>query len=181
MIIGITGLRRSGKTTVSKYLQAEHGFVAHNFKAAIIQEMKDKFPETLDALCRHLEGANNTVDGLFEEKPRAMRALMQNFGTDVRRAEDPNYWVDKWSKSLPDDNVVVDDVRFLNEADAIRLLGGVIIRVQNPDITSGGSHVTETEQEQIDADFSLEAEMGNKIELFRQTESALEIMKNNND
>jgi len=113
MIIGITGLRRSGKTTVSKYLQENHGFVSHNFKAALIKEMKEKFPDTLDALCRDLEGANNTVDGLFEEKPRAMRALMQNFGTDVRRAEDPNYWVDEWSKTLPDSKQIEQSLEII--------------------------------------------------------------------
>lgn len=63
-----------------------------------------------------------------------VRRLLQWWGTDFRRAEDPDYWVKKamarYEKApLP---VVFDDVRFPNEADAIRANGGLLVRVLAP-------------------------------------------------
>ena len=55
-----------------------------------------------------------------------VRQLLQYFGTDVRRAQNPNYWVDKVKEEIElaiefsADYVFVTDVRFPNEADLIK-------------------------------------------------------------
>lgn len=64
----------------------------------------------------------------------ATRYALQKLGTDVRRAQDDLYWVKR--SALPvqqllgaGQSVYSTDCRFTNELDAIRALGGVLIRV----------------------------------------------------
>lgn len=74
----------------------------------------------------------------FEEpKPRP---LLQWWGTDFRRKQDPNYWVKRLRKTLNDhrpDVALITDVRFRNEADLIHELGGTLVEVERigvPDV-----------------------------------------------
>lgn len=57
--------------------------------------------------------------------------LLQWWGTEYRRSQNPNYWVDKLRSQLLGLSGVsiVTDVRFYNEAELIRELGGFNIRV----------------------------------------------------
>jgi hypothetical protein len=110
-------------------------------------------------------GWENAKD-LFPE----VRRFLQHLGTDVRKLMGRDAWVDAWQAKLPplewsnEDgvlevdipaDVVVPDTRFLNEADRIRSLGGTIIRVVRPSITSTDTHPSEVEQEGIDAHFTV--------------------------
>jgi hypothetical protein len=83
--------------------------------------------------------------------PRSPRWVMQQWGTEYRRAADPGYWVNRLTKLVGSawyikrvDTVVVSDVRFSDEADVIRRLGGEIWQVQRPGfgVTVGG-HASE--------------------------------------
>jgi len=58
--------------------------------------------------------------------------LLQWWGTELRRAQDPNYWVKKTFVAIPKnaDIVMITDVRFPNEADAVKQQGGYTINVQ---------------------------------------------------
>lgn len=175
MIIGLTGYQGSGKTTVAQFLEDEFGFKRHNFKDGLVNEMKERLPDVLEIL-RRQEGYPS-VDFLFFHKPPMMRALMQNYGTEVRRKDDEKYWVDKWFHYLPKGHVVIDDVRFLNEADAVRLSSGIIIRVERDDITHGGDHSSETEQNQIEADFTIKGKAGSHVEIFQQARHIIDTIR----
>ena len=147
MIVGLVGFKRSGKSTVAKYLESKYGFYRHNFKDALIEEIKQNFPDLLEEIIEdeiyHAdmnetgEKNNIDIDWLFANKPPLIRALMQNYGTEVRRNEDINYWVNKWEIALRDmsqkgilpEDIVTDDVRFLNEAKVVNIWDGIIIRV----------------------------------------------------
>ena len=74
----------------------------------------------------------------FEEpKPRS---LLQWWGTDYRRAKDPDYWVKKLRKTLEEHKpevALISDVRFPNEVDFIHSLGGYVVkcvRTGTPDV-----------------------------------------------
>jgi hypothetical protein len=57
--------------------------------------------------------------------------LLQRIGSE-RRAEDPEYWVKKCFKTITDEKphiAIITDVRYLNEAAAIKAVGGYVIRV----------------------------------------------------
>jgi hypothetical protein len=180
MIIGLTGYKGSGKSTAAKYLEEKYGFKRVNFKDGLVAEMKERLPDVLEQLSKY---HHLSVDELFNIKPEIMRALMQNYGTEVRRADDPDYWVNKWNKTVSgnDVNIVVDDVRFGNERDALLMQEGVLIRITRLDITSGGEHQSETEQEGFEADFTIVAEPGSFESIYKQIDSIIETIKSNHD
>ena len=179
MIIGFTGLKGSGKTTASLHIQKEYGFKNNNFKDALVAEMLDRMPKVLLEL-KTLYDMN--INELFSQKPPIMRALMHNYGTELRRGDDPDYWVRRWAENLHDSNYVVDDVRFLNEAHAIRDRQGVIIRIVRHDQDdSNDQHVSEQEQNQIKADFTIYASTGNHTSLYKQIDDVIQQLKSNVD
>jgi len=172
MIIGIVGFKQVGKSTAAKYLEDKYGFARHNFKDALVQELKDNFPDLLKEIAYTRDwdnGMESAIEDLFIKKPPLMRALMINYGTEVRRKDNPHYWTGQWSQALcPELDTVTDDVRFLNEAEAIKIEGGIIIRLTRPDLLTGGDHVSETEQLEIVADHTIECDPGDLVNLYRQ-------------
>lgn len=161
-VIGVTGKKGSGKTTAAKYL-AHQGYVRVNFKDALLKEIKEKFPKTLSALVRLIEReqyngiAPLTVDRLLEEKTDEIaRFFLQEYGTDVRRVDNEDYWVVKWLKNAKHHSLlVVDDVRFINEADAVRGLNGIIVRIVREGQVSNDTHTSETQMDMLEPDYTI--------------------------
>jgi len=185
-IIGLVGYKRSGKTTAAKYLEEKYGFTRHNFKDALIAELKQNFPDLLGEILKTENEARFewcqpeiTLDDLFVVKPPLIRALMVNYGTEVRRKEEPDYWVHQWKMKVPDllaldkYTIVADDVRFLNEAEAIKGWSGTIIRIVREDIPTGGDHQSETEQQHIEADYTITVGPGEHNKLFEELDKIL--------
>lgn len=166
-IIGLSGFKQTGKSTAAKHLEAK-GYVRLNFKDALIEEMKQNVPDVL----RELGSAYKlSIDELFDQKPPIMRALMMNYGTEIRRRDNPTYWIDQWEAKAEvilatGAGVVVDDVRFINEADSVRALGGKLIRIARPDIGLSGQHVTETEMLSFSVDYTITTEKGDFESLY---------------
>jgi len=165
MIIALTGKKRCGKTTATNYLKERYGAVSINFKDALIEELRNGFPDLLAEIS--LISGLSTGE-LFERKPPLIRKLLQNFGTDVRRAEDPERWARIWKERALQEStlVVTDDVRFRNEAQAVKDLRGIIIRLIRPDLESTDHHLSETEMDSIEADYTISAGQGDFDKLF---------------
>ena len=170
MIIGLIGFKQVGKSTAAKYLENTHEFIRHNMKDGLVAEIRQNFSILLSELSK-IYGM--TVDELFVQKPPAMRALLQEYGTEVRRNDNRNYWVKKWRENLPEGNIVVDDVRFHNGADLVKYNGGILIRLVRPDIETGGTHASEMEQLEIVADFTIECVPGDHQKLYDELELIL--------
>jgi len=176
-IIAFTGFKQSGKTTASRHLQDKYGYQLHNFKDGLIKEIKEKFPDLL-GYYQHLYKVSD-IDDLFVTKEAPIRALLMNYGTEVRRAEDEDYWVLQWKLGLVEHMIadrrliVVDDCRFISEARAIKAWGGTIIRIVRTDITSGGEHVSETEMLEIQADHTIEVGKGEHEKLYAELDKIL--------
>lgn len=63
-----------------------------------------------------------------------IRKTLQYWGTEVRRAQDPNYWVKKcvqltYSYLADGKSVYITDARFPNEADAVQDVYGKVVRL----------------------------------------------------
>lgn len=154
MIIALTGYAQSGKSTaVGMIREMRPWFRQVNFKDALIKEIEQYFPKVLEKLREEHQMTNKE---LFSKKPGVMRELMQNFGTELRRSENPDYWTKKWWDSIKDiENVLVDDCRFLNEAQVIRDNGGIIIRMIRTDKENTSTHQSETEMNLIAPDYTI--------------------------
>lgn len=71
------------------------------------------------------------------------RELLQRLGECVRTSIDENFWVNSLiTKYEIHENWIISDVRYLNEAETIKQLGGYLIRV-NRNVTESSSHKSE--------------------------------------
>lgn len=55
----------------------------------------------------------------------------------------------------PQFKVIVSDIRFKHEAEIIKELGGVIIKIERPSLNDDNQHLSETEMDKIDYDFQI--------------------------
>jgi len=143
MIIGLTGYKRSGKTTVATLL-AESGWQVESFAAPIRRAVADLLGMTQTQLDESKSDPVAWLDGLTP------RALMQTLGTEWGRARHPDLWVRALLRRISDEllsgfalQLVIHDVRFVNEAEFIRVIGGVVVRVDRPALRSYDPHDSE--------------------------------------
>lgn len=154
----------SGKTTFANYLVTQHGFVRRSFAGGL----KAMFKTLL------LESGMNEYDALewmqdteLKEAPmlllggKSPRHAMQTLGTEWGRnciAED--IWVRlALSKAeaimAQGRSVVFDDLRYINEADALRNAGGKIARVVRAGYAPTGTHASEGQLDSYRPDFTI--------------------------
>ena len=147
MIIGLAGYARSGKDTVAGLMK---DYERRAFADAIRDSLMALNP--LVATDLHLsevvkrqgwEGAKVTTPEI--------RRLLQAMGTEVgRQLIHPDLWVELAIKGLESsDRVIFTDVRFINEAKAIKRLGGSVWRVNRPGVDALNSHPSETSMDQF--------------------------------
>ena len=79
----------------------------------------------------------------------SVRRILQWWGTEYRRAQDPDYWTKAWERKvaqydLPQVHILVDDVRFINELKTVQGLGGQIVKIERPGFVVAGNHASET-------------------------------------
>jgi hypothetical protein len=156
MIIGIAGKAQAGKDTTARMLQilisnpgiswsayneSDICFVYDHFVVHYADLLKQVSQDMLnmpfddfnsqEVKQRHLDWINMTV-----------REFLQKLGTAVRKEIDPDFWV-KALFNTYDDLVIIADVRFPNEAEAIKARGGKLIRIERPG-AGAGNHISET-------------------------------------
>lgn len=174
-VLAFTGLKGTGKSEACKYIEGIYAdAIRINFKDALVEEIKTKFHDFLHELILVCGDPRvEEIDDFFEYKPPVFRKFMQNYGTEVRRGDHPDYWVRRWServdRALADGKLVlVDDVRFLNEAEAVKDFGGTIIRVRRSDILPNDTHQSEVEMSHIEADYFIDTTKGDFTDYFRK-------------
>lgn len=150
--IGFCGPAGAGKSTAAEHLMRHWRF------------QRVRFAGPLKAMMLALGLDPAQVDGDRKEEPspllcgRTPRQAMQWLGTEWgRNLIGSEFWIAAWRAAVertppicrhPDDSfalIVADDVRFANEAKAIRDRGGIVVRIERPGAgsASGGDHASE--------------------------------------
>lgn len=138
MIIGLTGKARSGKDTVAEHLRIAYGFNHYWFSKPMKEACKAIFGWTDEHLYGDLK---EVVDPNYVVSPRV---ALQTLGTEWGRSINSDLWILRAKKEMEQDqNLVISDCRFDNEAKAIREKGGIIIRVEREGIQSVADHSSE--------------------------------------
>lgn len=170
-IVGITGKKGHGKTTAARALM-EDGFEHICFADPLKQVAAIVYGLTEDEM---------TILAL-KEKPldrwpyKSPRELLQYIGTEMFRAYLPETWTKAFERRCePFDKVVCSDLRFLNEAECLRIMQTppeqldlfetwtdvVVLRVVDPRWATDGDedstklHSSETEMDKIEVDWTL--------------------------
>ena len=123
MIIGLTGPKGSGKTTVAKYLCSQYNFVPLSFSTKIKQVAKMIYN-------LNEEQVNGSLKEVIDERYNITpRFILQKLGTEICREIYSDTWIipiKNYMDEYPNSNYVIDDVRYDNEANLIKSYGGEI-------------------------------------------------------
>ena len=163
MLIGILGFKYAGKDTTADYLVEKYLF----HKLALAQPLKDACQILFNFDNDQLYGSKKEdIDLRWGTSPRI---IYQYLGTDIFRKDiqkiipgiDDNFWVrltlDKLKKTytINAQNVVISDVRFQNEIDAIHEQNGIIIKVIRPKLQNKDDHVSEKNITDLKGDYEI--------------------------
>lgn len=144
----------AGKTTVSNYLV--HKFNLTHYALA------DKLKEFLVDLFDILHEDNDEIDTIQlidlyrRDRKEQYRYLLQHIGTDLMRSYDSKFWTKQLIKHLPEDDFVIDDIRFREEMNDLkaRYPDAIVIRVKRLDEIKS-EHISEHELDNYEADHIL--------------------------
>lgn len=186
-LITLTGPAGAGKDTVADILQSHLGFSRLAFADALRAEICAAFSlepvylsarstkeQPMPALalrrCRDnafiarvasLHGVTGMRDD-FLTAPRSPRQILQWWGTEYRREQDPDYWINQVDLHLGAGQfdlvrrIVVTDTRFDNEAAMLRAHGGIVWAITRPGHeVAPGAHVSETDGERFAPDVTI--------------------------
>jgi hypothetical protein len=170
-LIGITGLKRSGKDTIGNYLVEKHNYIRLGFADNLKQACKIIFGFDEKQLYGNTK---ETVDEYWEHSPRE---ILQTVGTDLFRNEfgkylknmKPNIWMKSLEKKINNivqeykenklgkPKIVITDVRFENELEFIRNYNGKIIKVvrDSIELNQYSLHESETFIQKLKTDFTI--------------------------
>lgn len=169
MVIAFCGLKTCGKTTAAEYLVNENGFERMSFAGPLKEAAKLMFNLTDEQV---YGSEKEVVDYRWNLTPRQ---ILQQLGTEVGRQFDNEIWVKNMQSRLRNaERVVIDDCRFLNESQAIRDAGGMVVGIQRPGL-SVDNHPSELEMAEnwntmIDAEIN---NSGSLYELYAMIEGLL--------
>lgn len=136
LMVAVCGARRCGKDTLSDHLCREHGFVKARFAEPLKAMAREAFGFTHD----QVEGdAKDSVDPVYGVTPRR---VLQFLGTEVMQHQlqrllpdvGRHFWsrrlIRQYVESNEYERVVVSDMRFLHEwqalRDGVRSAGGTL-------------------------------------------------------
>lgn len=138
-------------------------------------------------------GATYGIFDLYDVSPAMYKKLLQFWGTDFRRSQDPNYWVKATADHIEqldeDQDIALCDLRFPNEMSYVKEIGGVTVKINRtlPDGTSydklddgdarNQNHASEHALDGADFDYYLDNPDGDLPRLYENVERMLKAIE----
>lgn len=174
-LVGVIGRKRSGKDSFAAPL-VEDGWarisLADPLRDAalaldpLVGEVYLTDPETGSAHVHREARLSDVISVLGWEAAKdrvpEVRRTLQRLGTEAIRALDEGFWtrIALARIAASEAPVVVPDVRYPNEADAVRERGGLIVRVVRPETEVEDAHPSETALDDYVADVVIQNVLG---------------------
>ena len=146
MIIGLTGYAQSGKDSVANILVSNYGYTRVAFADPIRELLYQMNPAVKDGGYR----VQSTVDAYGWDVAKTafpeVRNMLQNLGVGARKTFGDMFWVQQALRQVsPEGNFVITDVRYPNEAKAIRAYeDSQIWRIKRSGVDPVNTHASET-------------------------------------
>lgn len=177
VVVGLVGFAHTGKDTVADMLGCGWN------RTAFADPLKDAFAEYhgiprcwCDGVDEYGTPINretkmaffNLLHHVHDEhtgNPVSIREGLQRFGMAMRDTFGKDFWVHRAIESIfwagPQDQVVFTDVRFDNELEAIRDMGGKVVLISRPGVERVNDHSSENLAEEfmkgeLEPDFHIE-------------------------
>ena len=138
ILVGFSHQARVGKDLGCDYLVDRYGFTKLSFAEALYEECRNLFIVVRREVSppEHWSNGNGKhwdYSGMVVKDP----TLLQWWGTNVRRAQDLDYWVNELKRKIDvmpkNSKICINDVRFPNEAKMIEDFNGYMLRIIRPD------------------------------------------------
>lgn len=159
-VIGFCGAAGAGKDTAS-FILGLLGYQKLAFADALkievydsimnpTKEYRDRVVNELDIVLNHfpsLDVANSDFEKIeiINRRKVVLRRLLQWHGTEYRRKQDDQYWINKVKEKISSGRWVISDVRFQNEIQMIRSEHGQVWLIDGRDDGYTPSHASETD------------------------------------
>jgi hypothetical protein len=158
-IIALSGKKRSGKDTI--YVEARHYFAEQDYEDKGYKDHGTSIGRVgfADPLKHEVSEVTGFTTSFIEEHKQEFRTLLQVWGTDFRRCFcGSDYWINKMDAIIKKsakfyDILFVTDLRFKNEANFIKSVGGFVVHVErrvqeDPEATDQShTHVSEKDMD----------------------------------
>lgn len=144
-LIGLGGKLRAGKDVIGDYLEEHHGYTKLGMSDALNEALLKLNPlipmqeyEYLRPSYVRYQELHDAVGYVEAKKNPEVRRLLQMLGTEVgREMIDPDVWVNIAVRKIQalraeGTPVVITAVRFPNEVEMIRRLGGTTVWIERP-------------------------------------------------
>lgn len=148
MIIGLSGYAQSGKDTTAELLCLNYGFKRISFALPMRDALYTLNPYLMHDDLGYSYRLADDVDEHGWDKAKQnpeVRRLLQVMGTEVgRQIFGESFWIEQAFKRAAEyERVVFSDVRFPNEADAIKNHGGQVWRINRHNHPAVNAHASE--------------------------------------
>lgn len=141
-IVAFTGFKGSGKTTAAQAVAELDGWTKMSLADPLRDGVQAIFGFSDEQMTdRALKETPDPVVGV------SYRRAAQDVGLFCRETYGEDFWIRVLDSRIKntDDSVVIDDVRFLNEAEFVRSQGGAVIGIERPGVECDDDHPSETE------------------------------------